>query len=131
MTDRKAYLKAYKKLYRAEKRTVSITVSADDYNRLVKAARAEGKKPTTLLHDLAFSGFYGALYVPAELKAQMSEMNFLLLNIANNVNQIAHWSNSVQREADYPRVLQHIKQLHQAVADYTANRLTARTAPTE
>ena len=125
--NRKAYQKAYKQAYRADNRSVTLTVSKADYARLQKAAKAEGKKPTTLLHELAFAGFYQALYVPAELKAQLSELNFLVLNIANNVNQIAHWSNTVAQAPDYRLVLSHIERLHNAVQDYTHGRLGTRS----
>ena len=105
------------------------TVSRADYQRLVKAARAEGIKPTKLLHDIAFSAFDRSLYVPADLKAQMRELNFLVFNIANNINQIAHWSNSHAQPADYRRVLAHIETLHQHVVAFTQGRLKARALP--
>jgi Bacterial mobilisation protein (MobC) len=127
--DRKTYLKAYKQTYRAEKHSVTLTVSRADYQRLVKAARTEGIKPTKLLHDIAFSAFDRSLYVPAELKTQMRELNFLVFNIANNINQIAHWSNSHAQPPDYRRVLAHIETLHQHVVAFTQGRLTGRNQP--
>ena len=127
--DRKAYLKAYKQAYRSEMRSVTLTVSSADYARLAKAAKAQGKKPTTLLHELAFSAFDQSLYIPVELHAQLTELNFRILNIANNVNQIAHWSNTVAQAPDYRQVLGHIERLHNAVQDYTDGRLKARSLP--
>ena len=127
--DRKTYLKAYKQAYRSEMRSVTLTVSSTDYARLAKAAKAQGKKPTTLLHELAFSAFDQALYIPVELHAQLTELNFRILNIANNVNQIAHWSNTVAQAPDYRQVLGHIERLHHAVQDYTAGRLQTRALP--
>lgn len=124
--DRTAYHKAYKAQYRAEKRSVTLTVSAADYDRLLKAAHSEGKRPTTLLHDLAFTAFDRSLYVPADLEAQLRELNRLMLNIANNVNQIAHWSNSHAEAADYGRLRDHIRALHEAIQAYTQDRLGRR-----
>lgn len=124
--DRKAYQKAYKQDYRSQMRSVTLTIPVADHRRLVKTAQSHGKKPTTLLYELAFAQFDASVYVPPALDGELKQIKFLIRNIANNLNQIAHHTNTVKRAADAGHVFAELKRLELCVEEYTRGRLKAR-----
>ena len=123
-TDRKKYLKAYKLDYRNRVKSVTISVPIADYNRLAKAAHKEGYKPTTLLYELAFSQFDKTIYVPIEIRDGLKELRFLLHNVANNINQLAHHANTVRQVMNPGAIAAELKKLDRAMTSYTLGRLT-------
>lgn len=124
--DRKTYLKTYKQNYRASVKSVTLSIDMALYRRIEKAARQEGKKPTTLISELALHGFADLVYVPAELRADLKRLEFLFRNVANNLNQIAHHTNAVKRAADERAVFAELTKLWRLVDDYTKSRLHER-----
>jgi uncharacterized protein Yka (UPF0111/DUF47 family) len=63
------------------------------------------------------------VFVPKEIEEELKELRFLIRNIANNVNQIAHHSNLVEKLVNENEFLMEIKKLEDAVFDYTKKRL--------
>lgn len=124
--DRKAYQHAYKQTYRTAMRSVTLTIPVADHRRLVKAAQGFGKKPTTLLYELAFAHFDAAVFVPPALDGELKHLKYLIRNIANNLNQIAHHTNTVKRAADAGAVFAELKRLERCIEEYTRGRLKAR-----
>ena len=124
--DRKAYLKAYLKDYRAHVKCVNLVIALDDYRKLERAAKREGKKPTRLLVEIGISHLDATVYVPAAIEAEIKQLKFLIRNIANNLNQIAHHTNTVKRAADAGLVFAELKRLELCVEEYTRGRLKAR-----
>lgn len=123
--DRTGYLKGYLVDYRVRNRCLNITVPLADYKKLEKAARREGKKPTRLLVELGLMHLDAVLYVPAELKGELAQFQRLVRNVANNLNQIAHHTNTVKQAADKGQVFAWLKQLERHVESYTLGRLKA------
>jgi hypothetical protein len=124
--DRKTYLKSYLKDYRSRCKCVNLVIPAADYKRLEAAARREGKRPTQLLVEIGLSHLDETVYVPAEIAAEMRTFVFLVRNIANNLNQIAHHTNTVRKAADAGHVFARLKELERRVEDYTTGRLKRR-----
>jgi Bacterial mobilisation protein (MobC) len=124
--DRKTYLKSYKAKYRAQVKSVTLSLDMPVYQRIEKAAAREGMKPTTFITDVALRNIAGQVYVPVELKAQLDRLEFLFRNVANNLNQIAHHTNTVRRAADERAVFAELTKLWHLVDDYTKQRLAER-----
>jgi hypothetical protein len=124
--DRKTYLASYKKTYRSQVKSVTLSLDMAVYRRIEKAATVEGVKPTTFITDLTLRNLAGQVYVPLELKAQLDRLEFLFRNVANNLNQIAHHSNAVRRAADERAVFAELTKLWHLVDDYTKARLADR-----
>ena len=122
-TNRSAYQKSYRQKHSEEHRRISISVSNAEYSALEKFARRENIKVTTLVRDLAFAGLSNTRYVPKGLRTELEQLGFLVRNIANNVNQAAHYSNSLRRVADENGLLQCIKNLEDTVHEFVQNRL--------
>jgi hypothetical protein len=123
--DRKAYLKAYLKDYRASVKCVNLVIPLADYRKLERAAKAEGVKPTRLLVEIGIANLDQAVYVPAAVAGEIKQLKFLIRNIANNLNQIAHHTNTIKRAADAGAVFAELKRLERCIDDYTRGRLKA------
>ena len=117
------YQKTYRKQYAKSHRRISISVSKDEYQAFSHLANKEKTKVTTLVKDFAFAGLSNNLAVPKELQKELQELKFLIRNIANNVNQAAHYSHTMRTLVDENGLLMQIKQLEDKVQDYIQQRL--------
>jgi hypothetical protein len=122
---RKAYLKQYKKHYKAKR--VNLTLSSDEYRDFL--TQAKNTKITTYVKRLALASLHSQTMIPEHLETELKTLLFAIRNIANNVNQIAHYSNLVRTvsTANENNLLQHIKQLEKAVEEYTKGQITKAT----
>jgi hypothetical protein len=124
MSDQdKEYHKAYRKEYAKKVRYVNVAVPLSSYNELEKLAKKEDTKVTTLLRNMSLAYMQQKVFVPKEIEEELKELRFLIRNIANNVNQIAHHSNLVEKLVNENEFLMEIKKLEDAVFDYTKKRL--------
>jgi len=115
-TNRKDYLKQYRTSYQS--RRVNLTLSKDEYRAFTLSARKEQSK-------LALSALHNQAHIPTDLQEELQTLRFAILNIANNVNQIAHHSNRIKAmsENDEQSLLVYIKQLDDVVKRYTEGRI--------
>ncbi|HIJ25780.1 MAG TPA: hypothetical protein HPP65_06815 [Gammaproteobacteria bacterium] len=124
MDDAKSeYQKSYRKRYAEGHRRINISVTKAEYNALQHLANRENKRVTTLVKDYAFAGVSRTLAVPKELQEELKQLRFLIRNIANNVNQAAHYSNSLRRVADENGLLLEIKKLEDTVHEFVQERM--------
>lgn len=131
--DRQSYLKTYMTDYREQKKFLNLAMAKDEYARIAKAAHGEGLKPGRFVVEIALRHVDAAVYVPASLKTELQALRYLIRNIANNLNQIAHHTNTVKKAADERAVFHELSRLEAAVADFTSGRLAERikATPTE
>ena len=82
-------------------------------------------KPTSFVRNLTKATLLRQVHLPANIEAELKTLRFAIRNIANNVNQIAHHSNTVHMMtvADENNLLQHLQQLEQAVQSYTEGQI--------
>ena len=118
---RKAYQKRYQKHYQAKR--VNLTLSPSEYREFARMAKNE--KMATYIKSLALAGLHGQVLIPENIEKELKTLRFAIRNIANNVNQIAHYSNTVRMvsTANENNLLQHIKQLEEAVEEYTKGQI--------
>ncbi len=126
---RKLYQRQYRDKYKSRAKRVNLTLSNKEYRSFVSAARKDNAKVTSFIKDLALAGLEARASIPPELHEELKTLRFAILNIANNVNQIAHHSNTVRRmtESEENNLLQHLKQLDEVVRSYTSSRLLSNT----
>ncbi len=122
---RKEYQRKYREKYKTQAKRVNLTLSKEEYRDFVRAAKSEKKKTSTYIKELALAGLENQAYVPSELQDELKTLRFAIRNIANNVNQIAHYSNIVRSVSteNENNLLQHIKQLEEAIYQYTEGRI--------
>ena len=117
------YHKAYKRQYYKLNKSLSVTVSMDDYEALKARADELGCKPIPLLRDMALSVLYDEAFMPELVESELKELRFLILNIANNVNQMAHHSNTSRSMIDEKGLLRELRKLEESISHYTNGRL--------
>lgn len=120
---RRNYNKTYKNQYQETIKRVSITLSNKEYKELEKQAKTEGVKVTTLVKNMAIAYHQKNTLIPEPIKAELQELRFLLRNVANNINQIAHYSNTIQRLVDENEFLGEIQKLEYLVTNFVTERL--------
>jgi hypothetical protein len=120
--QRKAYLQSYQ----ANTHRVAITLTPAEYSELEKRAKAEGVKPTTLVKNMAIAYHQGQAITPEPILKELQELRFLLRNAANNINQIAHHSNTVGRLVDENGFLDEVRKMETTINEFVALRLNPK-----
>ena len=120
--QRKAYLQSYQ----ANTHRVAITLTASEFAELEKRAKAEDVKPTTLVKNMAIA-YHQSQQIPQEpILKELQELRFLLRNAANNINQIAHHSNTVGRLVDENGFLDEVRKMETTINEFVALRLNPK-----
>ena len=112
--DRKSYLKRKNQERKLTHKRFEISIPIADAKPFVKLAKKEGVSPNRLIFNYAQSYLDGRYIVPKSLKKRLDHHNFLIRNIANNVNQIAHSSN-IFHDAEKLNILKNLDQLNKTV----------------
>jgi hypothetical protein len=115
--------KLYNKEYSQRTNRVSLTFTNAEYAELEKRAKAENVKPTTLVKNMALAYHQQAPIIPETIKEELQELRFLIRNVANNINQIAHHSNTIQRLADENGLLLEIQKMEKTINDFVLQKL--------
>lgn len=115
--------KLYNKEYSQRINRVSLTFTNAEYEELEKRAKAEGVKPTTLVKNMALAYHQQSPIIPETIKEELQELRFLIRNVANNINQIAHHSNTIQRLADENGLLLEIQKMEKTINDFVLQKL--------
>ncbi len=121
--NRKQYQKQYREQY--DSKRVNLTLSKEEHQLLSRAAKLQGKKPTTYIKELALTGIENQTAIPKHLEDELRTLRFAVSNIANNVNQMAHYSHMIRslNTRDEHNLMQHLKQLDNVIQQYTQGRI--------
>lgn len=121
--DRKTYMKSYRADYKKRVKIVKVTLRMSEFAKLKATAKTEGVRPATLACEYIKEALTGDPRVPASIEAEIKAVRHLIRNIGNNINQIAHHSNTIKRVADERGLFRWLKALEGHVADYTSGKL--------
>jgi hypothetical protein len=124
MPSNKEYHKKYKQEYKKKVKYVNVAIPLEIYECLEKMAHVEETKVSTLMRKVAIEYLSQKPSLPKEAENDLKEVKFLIKNIANNVNQVAHHSNIIKGMVDEQGLLEYIKKLEDTVTSYTKGTLT-------
>ncbi len=115
--NRKEYQKEYWTKYKAKKRRSQPRISLTDaeYKTFRKLAKAEGISVSKLIKNMALAYQQESFLLPQPETDKLNEFVYLIRNIANNINQMAHHSNSIKAVVDDGRVFDHLKKIEDEV----------------
>lgn len=119
----KNYHKQYRENYKKKMKYVNVAVPVSMYEELEKLSDLEQVKVSALIRNMALAYMHQKTFVPREVESELREFTFLIRNVANNINQIAHHSNIVKHMVDENGLLMEIKKLEDMVRDYTLQQL--------
>lgn len=120
---RRNYQRQYRQDYKQKTQRVNLTLSKDEYRAFSRAAG--NTRLTAYVKELALAGLHQQAAIPESLQAELNTLRFAIRNIANNVNQMAHYSHTVRSMtlAEENNLFQHLKQLDEAVQAFTEQRI--------
>lgn len=123
--SRADYQKKYREEYKSRARRVNLTFTKEEYRAISQAAKHENTKPTPYIKQLALAGLQKQPLFPEKVEDELKALQFAIRNIGNNINQMAHYSNTIRNMtyADENSLLQHLKQLEEVVKTYTKGRI--------
>lgn len=121
--DRSTYMRSYRAAYRKRAKIVKVTLPLADFARLKATANAEGKKPATLAREYLTTSMDREVRIPSGIQAELNAFRYLVRNISNNINQLAHHSNTIKHVADERGLFRWLKALEGHVVDYTSSKL--------
>lgn len=125
--ERKSYEKRYKKAYAQTHRSISLSVTNAQYRDFEIQAKKENTKVSTLVKNMSLAYLQQNTLTPISVENELKELKMLIRNIANNVNQMAHYSNTIHTLVEENEFLAEIQSLEKVVKDYTQNRLKPDT----
>ena len=123
MTIDKNYHKKYREEYKKKVKYINVAVPFPVYEELKKLAEIENTKVSALMRNMALAYMQQKTAIPKNIEAELKEFTFLMRNVANNINQIAHHSNIVKHMVDENALLMEIKKLEDQVKQYTHSQL--------
>ncbi len=125
---RKQYQKLYRQDYKSQVRRVNLTLNKTEHRDFSRAAKADNKKLTPYIKELALTGLYGQAMIPKDHLEELKTLRFAIRNIANNINQLTHYSHTMREltSDNENNILLHLKQLEDAVTQYTEGRILGK-----
>jgi hypothetical protein len=112
--DRKTYLKKKNQERKATHKRFELSLPNAQAKPFERLAKKEGISPNKLIIAYAQAHLDERYIVPKALKKRLDQHNFLIRNLANNVNQIAHSSN-VFHTAEKQAILKNLDELNTLV----------------
>jgi predicted DNA-binding ArsR family transcriptional regulator len=109
---RKQYLDDY---VDARKR-INISLSSADFKKITYLAEMNQTKPTSYITEIVQHQLNKSPFIPQVLTDEIKDMKFLLRNIATNINQLTHRSNTLKVLVDERGLLLELKKLEEGIS---------------
>lgn len=110
--------KRYLDEYIDKRKRINISLSADEYSKISYLADLNNTKPTSFITQLVQHHLNKSPFIATQLQDEIKDMKFLLRNVANNINQIAHRSNTLKVMVDERDLLMELKKLEDGIASF-------------
>jgi len=123
MPASKEYHKQYKRDYKKSHKNINIGIPINIYECFKKIAIIEETSVGALVRKMAIEQLTNKPTLEKKDKEKLNELSLLIRNIANNINQIAHHSNTIKGLVDENQLLGHIKKLEETVMEYTEDKI--------
>lgn len=110
--------KRYLDDYVDQRKRINISLSADEFSKISYLADLNNTKPTSFITQLVKHHLNKSPFISSHLQEEIKDMKFLLRNVANNINQIAHRSNTLKVMVDERDLLMELKKLEDGIASF-------------
>ena len=118
--------KIYNREYQERTHRVSVTLNETEYRELEKRALNENVRVTTLVKNMTLAYHQGQAIIPENLQTELQELRFLLRNVANNINQIAHHSNTIKGLVDENGLLLEVQKMEKTIYAFVNRTILKR-----
>ena len=126
-SNSKEYQRDYRAKTKAARKVVSVSMTLDDHRELSRFADTHDMSLSAILREASLQQSRLAQLQSPRVADELKELRFLLSNIANNMNQIAHHSNRVKHVVDENGVLERFMQLDKLITDFAHSRPKTET----
>ena len=109
--------------YVDSRKRVNISLSASDFEKIQYLSELNKTKPTTYISDLVQQQLKKSPFVAKHILDEIKDIKFLLRNIATNINQIAHRSNTLKVLVEERELLLELKSLEDGITEYIHKEL--------
>lgn len=113
----------YLNKYKSQHRRINLTVSNSDYQKIEYLADRLSLKPTSFVYNALQEKLGQSPYLPDDIKQELSEVKFLIRNIANNINQVVHRSHALKVMVHENDLLMELKRLEETVVNYVHGKV--------
>lgn len=117
------YQKQYRKKYNKRVKNVTVSLPISLHTELQAFAKTQGISLSALLREATDLQFRHSRLKSKAITAELQELRFLISNISNNVNQMAHHSNRLKRVLDENEVFNQLRELEELVTSFVDTRL--------
>lgn len=116
------YIRQYKREHPPVGKRVNITLSEGEYEKLVEIASESGERPTTYLRNVAVAALDGRRVLAKKEEERADEFVRVIRGIANNLNQMARYSNTVRAMLDEREVGYQLRYMEAAFREFLSGR---------
>lgn len=117
------YQQDYRKRTAAKRRVQSVSLAQADYAEIKRYAKAQNMSVSALMREATLHQCRGSHLKSAGVENELRELRFLIATIANNVNQMAHHSNTVRHVVDEGGALRQLKELEALIEGFVDDKL--------
>jgi len=120
--SRKEYQKKVRQQRKSTHKRVEVQLTVGEYKAFEKLAKKENVSVNTLVKNMATAYRDTTYFIPSELKESLNQFSWLVRNIADNINQIAHRANLFE-DIDEQMVFTHLAELDKQVKDFIKTKV--------
>ncbi len=120
--DRTSYQKRKKLERKQTHKRVELQLTFSEYKQFEEIARKESTTVNTVIKNMAVAYRDTKYFIPTQVQESLNTLTFLIRNIANNLNQLAHSANAFQ-DIDCNRVFEHLAQMDEMIKAFVEGKL--------
>lgn len=117
------YQKQYRDRNKNRTKNVTVTVPLSQHQAFAKFAGKQGISLSALMREATDLQIRRSQMKSQALMAEVQELKFLVSNISNNVNQMAHHSNRVREVVDANQLFNRLRELDELITHFVDTRL--------
>lgn len=117
------YQREYRQRTKRQYRDVSVRLPIADYRELKSYGQENGMRLATILREGSLAQIRGTKLRSSGVEEELKELRFLISTIANNVNQMAHHSNTVRHVVDEGGALAKLQELEELIEAFVEDKL--------
>lgn len=102
---------------------VKVRFADNEIKMLEKLSQREGVRKATLSRNIILKTLNSKLFLTNDIEQELKQLRYLLSNMANNINQMAHHSNTIKRVVDDDQVLLAFLRIEKTVNGFIEYRL--------
>ena len=102
---------------------ILITLSDNDVKIIDQYSKENSTWRATLVKNIVLETIERGIFVPHSIKNDLERLEYLISNISNNINQMAHYSNLMKQAIDDRVVINQLDKLEDDIKEFIQFRI--------